>query len=54
MQEKKQVYTETTVVSNATALPTSDIMLAGNEGASPELWRFAAEQNERLAALALC
>ena len=29
MSEKKKVYVETTVVSDATALPTNDLVMAG-------------------------
>ena len=33
-QEKKKVYVETTVVSDATALPTNDLTLAGRQMAT--------------------
>ena len=42
--EKKKVYVETTVVSDATALPTNDLTLAGRQMATREWWKTAAEQ----------
>ena len=38
-QEKKKVYVETTVVSDATALPTNDLTLAGRQMATREWWK---------------
>ena len=35
-QAKKKVYVETTVVSDATALPTNDLTLAGRQMAPRE------------------
>ena len=35
---KKQVYLETTVVSYFTAKPSRDLMIAGNQLATRELW----------------
>ena len=43
-QEKKKVYVETTVVSDATALPTNDLTLAGRQMATREWWKTAAER----------
>ena len=42
-QPKKKVYVETTVVSDATALPTNDLTLAGRQMATREWWKTAAE-----------
>ena len=36
--EKKKVYVETTVVSDATALPTNDLALVGRQVATREWW----------------
>ena len=41
---KKKVYVETTVVSDATALPTNDLALVGRQVATREWWRTAAER----------
>ena len=35
---KKRIYIETTVVSYLTAKPSRDIMVAGHQGATRELW----------------
>jgi len=35
---KKQIYIETTVVSYLTAKPSRDIMVAGHQEATRELW----------------
>jgi hypothetical protein len=35
---KKRIYLETTVVSYLTAKPSRDIMVAGHQGATQELW----------------
>ena len=43
-QAKKKVYVETTVVSDATALPTNDLTLAGRQMATREWWKTAAER----------
>ncbi len=40
-REKKKVYVETTVVSDATALPTNDLTLAGRQMATREWWKTA-------------
>ena len=42
--EKKKVYVETTVVSDATALPTNDLALVGRQVATREWWKTAREQ----------
>ena len=44
MSEKKKVYVETTVVSDATALPTNDLALVGRQVATREWWKTAAER----------
>ena len=41
-QEKKKVYVETTVISDATALPSKDLVLAGRQFVSRE-WLEAAK-----------
>ena len=41
MAEKKKVYVETTVVSDATALPTRDIVQAGRQLVTREWWNTA-------------
>jgi len=41
MSDKKKVYVETTVVSDATALPTNDLALVGRQVATREWWRTA-------------
>ena len=43
-QPKKKVYVETTVVSDATALPTNDLTLAGRQMATREWWKTAADR----------
>ena len=43
-EAKKKVYVETTVVSDATALPTNDLALVGRQVATREWWRTAAER----------
>ena len=40
-QAKKKVYVETTVISDATALPTNDLTLAGRQMATREGWETA-------------
>ena len=42
--EKKKVYVETTVISDATALPTNDLTLAGRQMATREWWKTASER----------
>ena len=44
--EKKKVYIETTVVSDATALPTNDLALVGRQVATREWWESARERFE--------
>ena len=39
-QPKKKVYVETTVISDATALPTNDLTLAGRQMATREWCRM--------------
>ena len=46
-EAKKKVYVETTVVSDATALPTNDLALVGRQVATREWWRTAAERFNR-------
>ena len=43
-EPKKKVYVETTVVSDATALPTNDLALVGRQVATREWWATAAER----------
>ena len=43
-QEKKKVYVETTVVSDATALPTRDIVQLGRQVVTREWWATAAQR----------
>ena len=43
-QPKKKVYVETTVISDATALPTNDLTLAGRQMATREWWKTASER----------
>lgn len=43
---KKKVYVETTVVSDAAALPSKDLILAGRQIVSREWLEFAARQYE--------
>ena len=38
-QEKKKVYVETTVVSDATALPARDVVQLGRQVVTREWWR---------------
>ena len=38
MTEKKKVYVETTVVSDATALPTRDLVQVGRQLVTREWW----------------
>ena len=45
-QEKKKVYVETTVVSDATALPTNDLALMGRQITTREWWATAAMRFE--------
>ena len=42
MSEKKKVYVETTVVSDATALPTNDLSVAGRQITTRTWWTTAA------------
>jgi len=44
MSEKKKVYVETTVVSDATALPTNDLALVGRQVATREWWETASKR----------
>ncbi len=46
MSEKMKVYVETTVVSDATALPTNDLALAGRQITTRKWWSSAAERFE--------
>ena len=41
MPNKKKVYVETTVISDATALPTRDLVQAGRQLVTRELWNTA-------------
>ena len=41
MPNKKKVYVETTVISDATALPTRDIVQAGRQLVTREWWNTA-------------
>ena len=41
---RKEVYVETTVVSDATALPTNDLALVGRQVATREWWKTAHER----------
>lgn len=43
-QPKKRVYVETTVISDATALPTNDLALVGRQVATREWWKTAAQR----------
>ena len=43
-QEKKKVYVETTVVSDATALPARDIVQLGRQVVTREWWATAAQR----------
>ena len=40
---KKKVYVETTVISDATALPTNDLVLMGRQVSSRKWWNSASE-----------
>ena len=44
MSEKKKVYVETTVVSDATALPARDIVQLGRQVVTREWWSTAAQR----------
>ena len=44
MADKKKVYVETTVVSDATALPTNDLALVGRQVATREWWAMAGKR----------
>ena len=46
MSDKKKVYVETTVISDATALPTNDLALAGRQIVTREWWKTASERFE--------
>ena len=46
MSDKKKVYVETTVVSDATALPTNNLALAGRQMVTREWWKTAADRFE--------
>ncbi len=46
MSDKKKVYVETTVVSDATALPTNNLALAGRQMVTREWWETAADRFE--------
>ncbi len=43
-KEKKKVYVETTVISDATALPTNDIVLMGRQITTRNWWNAAAQK----------
>ena len=43
-KSKPKVYVETTVVSDATALPTNDLVLAGRQYITREWWKTARER----------
>ena len=45
-QEKKKVYVETMVISDATALPTNDLALMGRQITTREWWATAAMRFE--------
>ena len=44
MSEKKKVYVETTVVSDATALPARDVVQLGRQVVTREWWSTAAQR----------
>ena len=44
MSEKKKVYVETTVVSDATALPTRDVVQLGRQVVTKEWWATAMQR----------
>ena len=44
MSVKKKVHVETTVVSDATALPTNDLALVGRQVATREWWKTASKR----------
>ena len=44
MSDKKKVYVETIVISDATALPTRDLVQAGRQLVTREWWNTAAER----------
>ena len=44
MNEKKKVYVETTVISDATALPTNDLASVGRQITTRAWWKTAAER----------
>ena len=46
MSDRKKVYVETTVVSDATALPARDIVQLGRQVVTREWWATAAERFE--------
>ena len=46
MSEKMKVYVETTVISDATALPTRDIVQLGRQVVTKEWWATAAQRFE--------
>ena len=48
MSDKKKVYVETTVVSDATALPTNDLSLAGRQ-MIPKIKQVCADNGYRCA-----
>ena len=41
MSDRKKVYVETSVISDATALPTRDIVQAGRQLVTREWWNTA-------------
>ena len=43
-QPKKKVYVETTVISDATALPSNDLALMGRQMVTRDWWNTAAER----------
>ena len=46
--EKKKVYVETTVVSDATALPTNDLVLMGRQITTIEWWNTAITNAQKI------
>ena len=46
MSGKKRVYVETTVISDATALPARDIVQLGRQVVTREWWASAAQRFE--------
>jgi len=51
MSEKKKVYVETTVVSDATALPARDVVQLGRQVVTREWWATASQRFELYSSL---